>query len=85
MESSPDYEYVGLYPKVLSLLFNFFTSTDNVVQGSPHWDNNFCKADEQETKAKAGNAMNVPIPEMDPIFGVGGPLTEIWGEAEMGE
>ncbi|CZR52618.1 uncharacterized protein PAC_02495 [Phialocephala subalpina] len=64
LESSDDYEYVGLYPK-----------------GSPPWDNNFCKAGEEETKEKAENAMDVPVPDSDPIFGVGGPLVEIWIKA----
>ncbi|PMD22437.1 hypothetical protein NA56DRAFT_570371 [Hyaloscypha hepaticicola] len=68
LESSPDYEYVGLYPN-----------------GSPHYDNNFCKADEQETREKAANARSVPLPMTDPVFGAGGPLVEIWGKAEMGE
>jgi uncharacterized protein YjlB len=63
---------------ILSLSFPLL----NVEQGSPHWDNNFCKADERETKQKAANAKAVPVPEMDPIFGVGGPLVEIWGKAE---
>ncbi|KAF8856392.1 hypothetical protein BDZ45DRAFT_594300 [Acephala macrosclerotiorum] len=61
LESSNDYEYVGLYPK-----------------GSPHWDNNFCKAGEEETKEKAENSTDVPVPNSDPIFGAGGPLVEIW-------
>ncbi|KAN0112323.1 hypothetical protein V8E51_005274 [Hyaloscypha variabilis] len=65
LESSEDYEYVGLYP-----------------EGSPHWDNNFCKADEQETKLKAANARAVPVPDSDPVFGAGGPLVEIWTAAE---
>jgi len=61
LESSDDYEYVGLYPK-----------------GSPHWDNNFCKAGEDETNQKAANARAVPIPDSDPVFGAGGPLVQIW-------
>ncbi|KAH7357216.1 hypothetical protein BKA65DRAFT_222908 [Rhexocercosporidium sp. MPI-PUGE-AT-0058] len=64
LESSDDYEYVGLYP-----------------EGSPHWDNNFCKADEKETQQKASNARAVPLPESDPIFGIGGPLVDIWRQA----
>ncbi|KAF4634757.1 hypothetical protein G7Y89_g3345 [Cudoniella acicularis] len=64
LESSDDYEYVGLYPK-----------------GSPHWDNNFCKADGEETREKEANARAVPIPQSDPIFGVGGPLVTIWKKA----
>ncbi|KAJ9668430.1 hypothetical protein H2201_001478 [Coniosporium apollinis] len=52
-----------------------------VLPGSPHWDNNFCKADEKETQEKARNARNVPIPEFDPIYGKGGPLVRIWGDA----
>ncbi|TVY35040.1 Uncharacterized protein LOCC1_G006892 [Lachnellula occidentalis] len=64
LESSDDYEYVGLYPA-----------------GSPHWDNNFCKAGEEETRQKARNARAVPVPHHDPVFGVGGPLVGIWKEA----
>ncbi|CZT04318.1 uncharacterized protein RAG0_10818 [Rhynchosporium agropyri] len=64
IESSQDYEYVGLYP-----------------EGSPRWDNNFCKADEDETSQKVANARAVPIPDSDPIFGIGGPLIDIWRKA----
>ncbi|TVY36647.1 Uncharacterized protein LSUB1_G005719, partial [Lachnellula subtilissima] len=64
LESSKDYEYVGLYP-----------------EGSPHWDNNFCRAGEEETMQKARNARAVPVPDSDPVFGVGGPLVGIWKEA----
>ncbi|EPE30557.1 RmlC-like cupin [Glarea lozoyensis ATCC 20868] len=64
LESSDDYEYVGLYPK-----------------GSPHWDNNFCKAGLEETIEKEINARAVPIPPSDPVFGAGGPLVEIWKQA----
>lgn len=52
-----------------------------ITQGSPHWDNNFCKADEEETSEKAQNARAVPIPEYDPIFGAGGPLVNLWKSA----
>ncbi|KAF2091216.1 hypothetical protein K490DRAFT_54110 [Saccharata proteae CBS 121410] len=51
-------------------------------EGSPHWDNNWCKADAQETAAKAANAAKVPVPSDDPIYGRGGPLCSIWGDFE---
>ncbi|GAB7353934.1 hypothetical protein MBLNU459_g4541t2 [Dothideomycetes sp. NU459] len=51
-------------------------------KGSPHWDNNFCKADEQETVEKASVARKVPIPDSDPIFGFGGPLVQLWREVD---
>ncbi|TVY84190.1 Uncharacterized protein LSUE1_G005262 [Lachnellula suecica] len=67
LESSGDYEYVGLYP-----------------EGSPHWDNNFCKAGVEETREKEGNARALPVPDSDPVFGAGGPLVGIWREASGG-
>ena len=53
-----------------------------LLQGSPHWDNNFCKAGEEQTLEKAANAQAVPVPDSDPIFGVGGPLVVIWQAAK---
>jgi len=50
-------------------------------QGSPHWDNNFCKAGPEETEEKAQTAKKVPIPEWDPVYGRDGPLVRIWREA----
>ncbi|KAI9737209.1 MAG: hypothetical protein M1818_005741 [Claussenomyces sp. TS43310] len=50
-------------------------------RGSPHWDNNFCKTDEEETRRKADNARAVPIPDCDPVFGPKGPLVNLWHEA----
>jgi len=47
-------------------------------KGSPHWDNNWCQADEEETLEKTRNARAVPVPDHDPIFGPDGPLTRIW-------
>jgi uncharacterized protein YjlB len=80
LESSDDYEYVGLYPKV-----RFVTSSRrnfaDFMKGSPHWDNNFCNAGPEETKEKESNARAVPIPPSDPVFGIGGPLVEIWRKA----
>lgn len=50
-------------------------------KGSPKWDNNFCKADSHETAQKAENARSVPIPHMDPVYGVDGPLVGLWKKA----
>ncbi|KAK5001823.1 hypothetical protein LTR28_012177, partial [Elasticomyces elasticus] len=52
-----------------------------ILPGSPHWDNNFCQADAGETAEKARNARGVPVPDHDPIFGLDGPLVEIWRKA----
>lgn len=49
--------------------------------GAPRYDNNFCKASEEETKEKARAAKGVPIPASDPIFGADGPLIKIWQNA----
>ncbi|KAI9759322.1 MAG: hypothetical protein M4579_002451, partial [Chaenotheca gracillima] len=49
--------------------------------GSPHYDNNFCKANSAETESKAQTCRQVPIPESDPLYGVEGALPVIWRDA----
>ena len=53
-------------------------------KGSPHYDNNWCKADSNETAARAANARAVPLPDCDPIYGRNGPLCKIWAQASLG-
>ncbi|KAI9842081.1 MAG: hypothetical protein M1837_007506 [Sclerophora amabilis] len=52
-----------------------------VLPGSPKYDNNFCKAGPDETIEKALACSDVPVPESDPVFGLGGPLVGIWKDA----
>ncbi|KAI9824620.1 MAG: hypothetical protein M1832_001710 [Thelocarpon impressellum] len=52
-------------------------------KGSPHWDNNFCKAGSRETQEKAEACRRVPLPNHDPIFGAGGPLVDIWRRVSL--
>lgn len=52
-----------------------------VVQGAPKWNNNYCKADAEETRAKAEEAKGIPVPEYDPIYGLDGPLPMLWRAA----
>ena len=79
LSSDGDYEYLGLYPEV-SPLFRLYwpTRSNEVSQGSPKWDNNFCKADASETEEKAKKAGAVPVPQFDPVYGEDGPLVQIW-------
>ena len=58
-----------------------YSYTAHYPAGAPHWDNNFCKAGMEETREKAEAARAVPLPDSDPVFGAGGPLVRIWGEA----
>lgn len=51
------------------------------VQGAPKWNNNYCQAGEEETRAKAEEAKGIPIPDWDPVYGVDGPLPQLWREA----
>lgn len=76
---------MGLYPEVGGIFMHFVVlcrcdgSADTVsAKGSPPYDNNFCKADAQETELKGRTAHAVPVPEYDPIFGINGPLTTLW-------
>jgi uncharacterized protein YjlB len=50
-----------------------------IPQGSPKWDNNFCKTSPEETKDIAARTETVPVPEFDPVYGRGGPLVKLWG------
>ena len=81
LESSPDYEYVGLYPKVCFWILSYPSTAADWIQGSPHWDNNFYRATMGETAQKAANARAVPLPDSDPMSGIGGPLVSIWEQA----
>lgn len=36
-------------------------------KGSPKWDNNFCKAGEEETQERKKAAEGVVVPEWDPV------------------
>jgi uncharacterized protein YjlB len=47
-------------------------------QGSPRWDNNWCKASPEETQQKAERARQVPVPQHDPIVGLNGHLPQLW-------
>ncbi|KAJ4524516.1 hypothetical protein HRR78_004636 [Exophiala dermatitidis] len=53
-----------------------------VLPGSPHWDNNWCKASPEETMERTATAWSVPIPSYDPIYGKDGPLCTIWRQAQ---
>ncbi|KAI9705865.1 MAG: hypothetical protein M1836_005271 [Candelina mexicana] len=81
LSSEGDYEYLGLYPKVRVIQIKIDgMSVIASEQGSPPWDNNFCKAGPDETEEKARACRNVPLPDYDPVFGVGGPLVDIWSQ-----
>ncbi|KAK2612593.1 hypothetical protein QQS21_001365 [Conoideocrella luteorostrata] len=52
-------------------------------EGSPQWDMNFCKDGPEETAQKSRDCSNVPIPPKDPVFGIAGPLPEVWKNVSM--
>ncbi|CAK1356785.1 hypothetical protein CB0940_12007 [Cercospora beticola] len=53
-------------------------------EGAPHWDNNFCKADKEETEMKKEAARKIAVPDCDPIYGKDGPLPRIWNKVDKG-
>ena len=50
--------------------------------GSPKYDNNFCKDSFDETEQKKDVARSLPVPSSDLVHGEHGPLVEIWGEID---
>ncbi|KAJ9643128.1 hypothetical protein H2201_009002 [Coniosporium apollinis] len=51
-------------------------------EGSPKWDMNYCKETPEQTRRKAVDCYNVPIPDTDPVYGASGPLPIIWQDAD---
>ncbi|KAK0642690.1 Uncharacterized protein DIS24_g8787 [Lasiodiplodia hormozganensis] len=68
IESEGEYEYIGLYPE------------GDLVDGS-RWDINWAKDTPEKTSELAKKCASVPIPEKDPLYGLGGPLTKLWRDA----
>ncbi|KAF2230675.1 hypothetical protein EV356DRAFT_473031 [Viridothelium virens] len=68
IESAGDYEFIGLYPEAPLI-------------GEHRYDMNWGKDPPEETPKLAEKAATTPIPELDPLYGLGGPLPKLWNEA----
>jgi uncharacterized protein YjlB len=51
-------------------------------QTGPKWRNNYCKGEEPLDDLR-NEIANVGMPEMDPVYGVDGPLVKIWKDASI--
>ncbi|KAL9086625.1 MAG: hypothetical protein Q9165_007068 [Trypethelium subeluteriae] len=49
--------------------------------GEYRYDMNWGKESPEETTKLAQQAATTPVPELDPLYGLGGPLPEIWNRA----
>ncbi len=72
--SSDDYVYMGEAGKLPCFLnvqqFDIAPLLGLYPKGAPKWNNNFCKADEDETKLKAEEASKIPVPDFDPVVSI---------------
>ncbi|RDW83505.1 putative cupin protein [Coleophoma crateriformis] len=70
LDSEGDYEFIGLYPGAATPEGN----------GEPRFDMHWGKESVGETKRLAQQVEAVSIPDRDPLYGLGGPLPQIWRE-----
>lgn len=55
---------------------------ERAAAGEEAFDMHLCDASPEETARLKVVAAKTPIPEMDPLYGVEGPLPRIWGDAD---
>lgn len=55
---------------------------ERAAAGKEAFDMHLCNASPEETARLKVVATKTPIPEMDPLYGVEGPLSRIWIEAD---
>ncbi|OHE98471.1 hypothetical protein CORC01_06262 [Colletotrichum orchidophilum] len=73
LESSEDYRYIGVYPKVSSV--QLLAYTIHTIQGCPRWVNEMGK----KPAGTFGSVIrDVGMPEQDPVYGTDGPLMRLW-------
>ncbi|KAL2813205.1 hypothetical protein BDW59DRAFT_31882 [Aspergillus cavernicola] len=72
VESWDDYEFIGLYP-------------NGILEATGRrFDMNYGLRPPEETSSLADLSDAVPIPPLDPIYGIDGPLPRLWRQAARG-
>ncbi|EOD50968.1 putative cupin domain protein [Neofusicoccum parvum UCRNP2] len=68
VKSDGDYEFIGLYPG------------GPLVDGE-RFNLNYARDGAEKTRELAKKSAAVPVPDKDPLYGLGGPLPKLWKEA----
>lgn len=59
--------------------------TQGILDSTNHrFDMNYALKHSDETSSLATRSDAVPIPPLDPLYGLGGPLPRLWKQAAMG-
>jgi uncharacterized protein YjlB len=76
LQSTGDYKYIGVYPKVIRKAEEY-TGADSGVQDSPWWRSELGKQ-AIDHEALRQEVESVSLPVEDPVNGKAGPLLELW-------
>jgi uncharacterized protein YjlB len=76
LQSTQDYRYIGVYPKVHYIEVNRIDMAD-LFQGCPRWRNELGK-EPLDVDSLRQEITSVAMPAQDPVVGEDGPLMQLW-------
>ncbi|KAL4925238.1 cupin domain-containing protein [Aspergillus undulatus] len=90
LESWDDYEFIGLYPNVSKqqssqMVDGKINHVKGILESTGHrFDMNYGFKHPEETSSLVKLSDSVPIPPLDPLYGLDGPLPRLWRQATEG-